>query len=189
MKNKIFILILLIFLLPNVFAELRNVFVLDLFYDKGNISEKGIYAAPVYYNVEKNQPENSYYLIMNSLDNEEIFRENFDFDLYVYDEGFYKDEAEKRILIPYDKNAENIEIYDNKNKLLLKIDVRQLTENVCGDGTCDSNENFSSCSMDCWEKTTERKFYVYIIAAVLVLLAVILVIYFVKKKTESAMFK
>ena len=52
------------------------------------------------------------------------------------------------IYIPYNKNAERIEIYNIKNSKIIEVDVSFFSDR-CGNKKCEEHESYESCKIDC----------------------------------------
>ncbi len=52
------------------------------------------------------------------------------------------------IYIPYDENAERIEVYNLKNSKIMDIDVSSFAD-TCGNSVCEEHESYESCTKDC----------------------------------------
>ena len=187
MKKIMTLIILAGLFSPNVFAEMQEVFIVKLDYNDKEISLDSLTTSSVYFNEEKDQPENGYSLKLNSLNNEELFNLKFEFPLVVFDSNITElDQAETRLIIPYYEEAKIIEIYSSENELLLDINVRNLIENVCGDGICDEQESYESCSIDCSEENNTKinKILIYILVSIF-LIIILAIIFFLKHRREK----
>jgi hypothetical protein len=52
------------------------------------------------------------------------------------------------IYFPYHKDGEMLELYDSANKLIDSRNIAPFAD-VCGDGICQSHENYTYCASDC----------------------------------------
>lgn len=63
--------------------------------------------------------------------------------------------SEMTLLLPFFSGAEKIILYDQNNQEKLEVDISKIelpknySQNNCGNGICDNNENFIFCFRDC----------------------------------------
>ena len=185
--------ILLVLLAYNVNAQIEKVFVLNLNYDQGEITQNSLFISYVYFNEEKNQPEDGYYLSLNSIDNEELFKLKFNFPLKVFDLNVTElDQGEVKLIVPYFEESRNIEIYSSDGIKILDISLSNLIENMCGDGRCDEKESYSTCNIDCKEEfklvddirsiSTNKKLFLYL--PIIIVLIILLLVAIIWKKNN-----
>ena len=136
MKNKIiFYLVLLILLINTVNAE--KYYVLDVNHLLGSVTFNRINLREIDTKVSYNFT--SGFLIKSiSFDNTEL-------------EKMYYQMTENKnylIYISYNQNAARMEIYNDKNSLVMDLDVGSFS-NTCGNNICDKHESYESCTKDC----------------------------------------
>ena len=190
-------------LLGITFAIQQDVFILNLKYNKGEISTDFLTVAKGYFHESVNQPDNAYRLELISFDDKILYTQKFDFQLEVFLAPFpewfdekgnqiyipnenetriIRDTADIELLFPYFDNAKRIDIYDNKNQLKLSIDVNDVSGKCNSDGKCDNQETPQNCPQDCHKqsKKTEdkrNKFGNYIIYSALLIVIVMAIIF------------
>ena len=110
------------------YGDLIDVLVLELEYDKGRVSQTGIYSTPLYFFEDKDQPNDKYHARLVSSSGENIFVVKFDFPLEVTDVPVTIDQANVQLYIPIRSDAEKIEIYDRFCEKRLGINVRGIVD-------------------------------------------------------------
>ncbi|MFH1592686.1 MAG: hypothetical protein ABIB47_04955 [Candidatus Woesearchaeota archaeon] len=186
MKKRLILLSVILFsivVFPVVISgSLEKVFVLKLSYDSGVIKQESVYVTPMYFSEKKDQPEGGYLAKLLSVDKEELYSVGFEFPLEVTDLPVQRlEKGEIDLYLPYNSNAERIEIFSPEGDKVLDIDVRGFIENVCGDGVCDKLESYESCSLDCGKAVFSfvKDFGVFIAGGVIL---IILLVYLIRKK-------
>ncbi len=147
-----------------VSAAYQKVFVIELEYDKGVITNSQPYVTPVYFNREK-VPEAGYAAKLVSVSGERLYEVKFDFPLvilYLVNDSWFdksgrqifipdepsrkmRDNASVQLYFPHSGDAKSVNVYGPDGQQLLSIDVAYLSR-YCGDRICDEGE---SCEKDC----------------------------------------
>lgn len=133
-----------ILLLNIVIAAQQEVYVLNLKYDKGNISILNLMKTKGFYNKPVDEPKQGYRLDVVSFENKLLYSQKFNFELEIksaplpewFDEHgnqiYFPKEEETRIIkdsdvreliFPYFENAQRIDIYNPNDILVLSFEV------------------------------------------------------------------
>lgn len=168
MKMITFVLTLLL-VLPFVAAQMEKVYVIDLTYDKGEVTLRNILVTQAFYQ-QAPEPEDGYLLELVSFNNEVLYRQRFVFPLEIaagprpewFDEKgnqiyfpteeesghLVLEKAEVQLIIPYFSGGKTIRIFDPADAKILDIDVGFFAQ-LCGDGVCQEHESYLECAQDC----------------------------------------
>ncbi|MBI2673522.1 hypothetical protein HYX19_04635 [Candidatus Woesearchaeota archaeon] len=171
-KKTIIIILTIVLFGQYVVADFQKVYVVDLKYDNDLIIKESISVTYVYYQEEKYLEERGYLLKIISFDNKVLYSKRFRFPLISAGSALKEwfDEKGKQIyfptanesgrldleewgrkvqlIMPYFQNGKKIEIYDQKDKKILEIDIGYFA-NVCGDNVCQEHESYVDCKQDC----------------------------------------